>query len=84
MSTEWFSKGTCHQTSDRDQFFPKFNTPVAKIRKTIATFCDVCSVKAECLEWALSHGKDGDTGIYGGKTGSERTAIRIARNRRRK
>ena len=56
------------------QFFPSDGVGVDKARK----ICDQCSVKPECLEYALTYRID--HGVWGGA--SERERRRILRRRR--
>jgi len=58
-------------------FFPERNGD-PRTAGYVAMFCDLCPVRAECLEWALSHLER--YGIWGGKTETERRAILRQRN----
>lgn len=40
--------------------------------------CAVCPVRLECLQYALTFGRDRDHGIYGGTTSRERRRLRAA------
>ena len=85
-------QGACYG-EDLDTFFPigksgrkPKNADVAtnsveyKQRLAIQTFCNVCVVKAECLELALHYDDDVEglpvSGVWGGTTDMDRRAMR--------
>ena len=76
-ATNWRSAGAC-LSADPDLFFPISSTGPAERQVARAkTICAGCSVRRECLEFALSH--DQTYGIWGGTTVEDRQ-----RERRRK
>jgi WhiB family redox-sensing transcriptional regulator len=76
-ATNWRSAGAC-LSADPDLFFPISSTGPAERQVARAkTICARCSVRRECLEFALSH--DQTYGIWGGTTVEDRQ-----RERRRK
>lgn len=56
-----------------DEIEPAYPPPETK------AFCDFCSVKTDCLEWALNTGQE--FGIFGGMTSYERGLIMKPRSR---
>ncbi len=70
---KWMEKGKCFNL-DPDVFFPSDGVGVDVAR----TICKDCSVKAQCLEYALDNRID--HGVWGGT--SERERRRISRRRR--
>jgi len=73
MATDWMAKGKCAQMSP-STFFPNDGVGVEVARR----ICADCSVKAPCLEYALTNRID--HGVWGGT--SERERRRILRKRR--
>jgi len=74
MTLDWMRDAACKDATT-DGFFPERG---GSFRYALS-FCDVCTVKAECLQYALDGGiKDG---IYGGL--GERGRRRYARRSRR-
>jgi WhiB family transcriptional regulator, redox-sensing transcriptional regulator len=71
-SPDWRYRALCVQV-DPDLFFPEPMNYV-KIRHA-KRICQVCDVRAECLEYALVHD---ESGIWGGM--SERERRRLKRN----
>lgn len=74
----WVDRAKCREVdpAQRDALFfphPGDNLELAK------AICAMCSVRSQCLEFALSTGEH--HGIWGGKSAKER--MRIARARRR-
>jgi len=65
----WMMQGRCRGASPTE-FFPSDGLGVEAAQRV----CAVCTVKAECLEYALEHG------VWGGA--SERERRRILRRRR--
>lgn len=58
------------------EFFAEY-MPKSKVTE-LKALCEQCTVKHECLEFALSFEIDRD-GIYGGHTPTERAGIRAVR-----
>lgn len=76
-ATNWRSAGAC-LSADPDLFFPISSTgPAERQIARAKKICAGCSVRRECLEFALSH--DQIYGIWGGTTAEDRQ-----RERRRK
>lgn len=65
--TNWQAYGLCREV-DTDLFFPGPGEP----RNDAIRICGSCTVRENCLEWALKHG---ERGIWGGTTTSERRQI---------
>lgn len=70
----WQRHALCH--GRMPDFFPEYFTErkVAELRKV----CEQCTVRFDCLEFALSFETDRD-GFFGGHTPIERAGIRAAR-----
>ncbi|GGW41101.1 WhiB family transcriptional regulator [Streptomyces xantholiticus] len=64
--------GLCAQT-DPEVFFPESGSAAAAKR-----VCLACSVRRECLEYAIEHG---ERGVWGGTSEKQRTAIRRVRTK---
>jgi WhiB family transcriptional regulator, redox-sensing transcriptional regulator len=76
-ATNWRSAGAC-LSADPDLFFPISSTgPAERQIARAKKICAGCSVRRECLEFALSHNQI--YGIWGGTTAEDRQ-----RERRRK
>ncbi len=73
-SNEWMLRARC-RGYDASEFFPSDGVGVEQARK----ICADCSVRVECLEYALRHRID--HGVWGGC--SERERRRILKRRRR-
>ncbi len=79
-STEWQLKAACRETSvdifitlgDDIDDEPAYPSPQAM------WFCNQCSVRAECLEYALA---SMEYGIWGGTTTYQRRQLRRSRSR---
>ena len=69
----WMQRALCRGTNPAE-FFPSDGSGVEAARKV----CADCTVRLECLEYALEHRID--QGVWGGA--SERERRRIARRRR--
>jgi WhiB family redox-sensing transcriptional regulator len=74
MDTTWMELGRCRELPP-DTFFPSDGVGVDAARR----ICADCSVKAQCLEYAMDNHID--HGVWGGT--SERERRRLARQRRR-
>lgn len=66
---DWQEKAQCLQ-ADPDLFFPERGSPGDSAKRV----CVECSVRIECLEYALANGER--YGIWGGLTERERTRLR--------
>jgi len=80
----WRRHAICRDT-DPDLFFPVGTTGQALVQIDKAKeVCDQCTVRLECLEFALETNQD--SGIWGGTSEEERRKLRreyVARNKRR-
>jgi WhiB family transcriptional regulator, redox-sensing transcriptional regulator len=76
---EWVHRAKCRDV-DPELFFPVGTTgPAAAQIEAAKAVCLQCSVREECLEWALATGQD--AGVWGGTSEEERRSIRRARRR---
>lgn len=75
MDQEWQDQAACRQTPV-ETFFP----PAEQEATDAKSVCLGCSVRAECLEFAIQAGER--FGIWGGLTPQERRSL-IARRRSR-
>ena len=76
---EWVHRAKCRDV-DPELFFPVGTTgPAAAQIEAAKEVCVRCSVRDECLEWALVTGQD--AGVWGGTSEEERRSIRRARRR---
>lgn len=66
---EWQERALCAQT-DPEAFFPEKGGSTREAKR----ICLGCSVRAECLEYALSH--DERFGIWGGLSERERRRLK--------
>lgn len=73
---DWQEDAACRGTAidDPTKFFPE-KTMYARGRE-LREICGRCSVKSECLEWALDHEH---YGMWGGTSEKERIVIRRRR-----
>lgn len=79
MSEEWIEQREC-KGADPDIFFVNSDGGDSKAKKVEALkYCDVCSVKEECLNYAMD--KNIYVGIYGGMTNKERRALKSIRRK---
>lgn len=65
----WQEQALCAQT-DPEAFFPEKGGSTREAKKV----CETCTVKQECLEYALAH--DERFGIWGGLSERERRRLR--------
>jgi WhiB family transcriptional regulator, redox-sensing transcriptional regulator len=78
-ATDWRSAGAC-LGADPDLFFPISTTgPAEKQVARAKTICAGCTVRTECLEFALAH--EQVYGIWGGTTPEDRQRDRRRRRR---
>jgi WhiB family redox-sensing transcriptional regulator len=68
---EWQERALCAQT-DPEAFFPEKGGSTREAKR----ICSGCEVRAECLDYALSH--DERFGIWGGLSERERRRLRRA------
>lgn len=74
----WMNKSVCKEYPPDWFIVDKSNNHDAKKAKAV---CDICPVKQECLDWAVSiEAKTASMpGIYGGKTQQERRDFRVCK-----
>jgi WhiB family transcriptional regulator, redox-sensing transcriptional regulator len=73
--TDWQAEALCAEI-DPDLMFPERGITARKPRKV----CAACTVRVECLEWALSlRAEDDEYGVLGGMTATERRSLRRQR-----
>ncbi|MBU6146908.1 MAG: WhiB family transcriptional regulator [Actinomycetales bacterium] len=68
---QWRAQALCAQT-DPEAFFPEKGGSTREAKRV----CMACEVRAECLEYALTH--DERFGIWGGMSERERRRLRRA------
>ncbi len=74
--TAWRNRSACRD-SDPDVFFPIGSTgPALEQIETAQRICTACTVRDECLEFALATNQE--AGIWGGTTEEERRKLRKA------
>lgn len=79
-ATNWRAASACLNT-DPDVFFPvAVGTASAKQVARALRICDGCSVRQQCLDFAVRSGEK--DGIWGGTTPEDRVRTRRSRNRR--
>jgi WhiB family transcriptional regulator, redox-sensing transcriptional regulator len=77
---EWLERAAC-LGEDPELFFPIGSAAPALAQEAVAkAVCLGCSVRDECLDWALDTAQD--AGVWGGLGEEERREIRRARRRR--
>lgn len=70
----WRTHAACRD-EDPDLFFPIGSTGPALVQTEDAkAVCGGCSVREECLRWALENGQD--AGVWGGMGEAERRALK--------
>ena len=69
VEQEWQDQALCAQT-DPDAFFPEKGGSTREAKR----ICKACSVRDECLEYALAH--DERFGIWGGLSERERRRLK--------
>lgn len=76
IKTDWHADALCGGAADH-LFFPSDETP-DKLSKVCSLFCDLCPVRAKCLNSALING---DSGFWGGTSWAMRMAMLRTRTR---
>lgn len=80
-ANDWRAAGACI-SADPDLFFPVTGgTPAAEQEAKALMYCARCTVRQQCLEFAVQTGET--HGIWGGTTAAERTRDRRRGKRRR-
>ncbi|WKD59721.1 WhiB family transcriptional regulator [Corynebacterium caspium] len=69
VEQEWQDQALCAQT-DPEAFFPEKGGSTREAKR----ICQACSVRDECLEYALEH--DERFGIWGGLSSRDRRRLR--------
>jgi WhiB family redox-sensing transcriptional regulator len=70
----WRERAAC-QDLEPEFFFPVGTTGAALDQiEQAKSVCSGCSVREQCLEWALATGQD--AGVWGGLSEDERRALR--------
>lgn len=75
MNTRWMDDALCREV-DPELFHPHLGENTGHLAKRI---CNGCTVKNECLEYALA--QPGIDGILGGTTYKERQRMNTARRK---
>lgn len=76
-STDWASRGACRD-AEPDLFFPITSAGPGLVQIAEAkAVCARCTVRAQCLAYALETGQD--CGVWGGTSEEERRAMRAQR-----
>ena len=79
-ASNWRAASACLNT-DPDVFFPvAVGTAASKQAARALRICDSCTVKRQCLDFAMRSGEK--DGIWGGTTPEERIRTLRARHRR--
>lgn len=79
---DWRAESACND-EDPELFFPIGTTGPAVEQAIVAKrICAVCSVREQCLEYAIETNQD--SGIWGGLTEDERRTLKRQRQRRRR
>lgn len=73
------AQAACRGWPDPNVFFPGRGDMHAVL--TAKAICNDCSIRADCLEWALDNSER--WGIWGGASERERRRIRVLRDRDR-
>jgi WhiB family transcriptional regulator, redox-sensing transcriptional regulator len=82
QAANWRHRAECRQL-DPELFFPVGTNHAANLQTRAAkAVCGHCAVRAECLEWAMSSGQE--SGVWGGRSESERKALKRQSARRRR
>ncbi len=76
VKTDWHADAACGG-ADHYLFFPNEETE-SKLEKVRSRFCDLCPVRAKCLNSALING---DHGFWGGTSTDMRNAMKRTRYR---
>lgn len=76
VKTDWHDQALCGGAADH-LFFPSEETE-AKLNRVCSLFCDLCPVRAKCLNSALINN---DSGFWGGTSWAMRQAMLRTRTR---
>ena len=73
MTPDWWERALCREL-DPEIFFPEQRGGIVRDVEYAKSFCRVCLVRQDCLDYALS--VDDRFGIFGGLTHEERKQLR--------
>lgn len=76
IKTDWHAEALCYGAADY-LFFPS-DESMTRLNKVRVLFCDLCPVRAKCLNSALING---DSGFWGGTSTAMRNAMLRTRRR---
>jgi WhiB family transcriptional regulator, redox-sensing transcriptional regulator len=77
---DWRHRARCRDV-DPELFFPVGTTGPAEAQvQSAKAICTLCTVREECLQWALDTAQD--AGVWGGLSEEERRAMRRGQRRR--
>lgn len=76
---QWVQRARC-RNEDPELFFPIGSSgPAVEQIERAKAVCTLCSVRLECLEWAVATGQD--AGVWGGTSEEERRSLRRVHGR---
>lgn len=72
----WRDRAAC-LTEDPELFFPEGKTGIylAQINEAKRVCNRRCPVRTQCITWALDNPREAETGVWGGMSEDERTAL---------
>lgn len=73
MTLSEIQDGAACRDMDTEVFFPHDPTTAKAMVRLARKTCNGCSVKEQCLEWALKNERHG---VWGGTTAEERVRMR--------
>lgn len=76
MEGDWTTRAACRGV-DVNLFF---GDTIREVKRAQA-FCDICDVTAACLAMAVEMDGSEAYGVFGGRTGRQRTLDRLARQK---
>lgn len=75
VSLPWRESGACRGRPSGWWFPPKGSRSCDRARAV----CAFCTVRPDCLDFALAHPKETEVGVWGGATYRERQHLRLGR-----
>lgn len=76
----WWKQAACRQ-AETDYWFPTDGDDTKTMCANAKAVCAKCTVREECLQWALDHES---FGVWGGTTEKERILLRRRQNIKRR